>query len=87
MANATLESPGPAISSNGAISNGDSSHLSLEAKIAWAKDVIAGRIVPSAMPLRADVVAHLKKEFGDRNPPPTPEAVRRISDETSLVEI
>jgi hypothetical protein len=60
---------------------------SLEERIAWAKDIIAGRTQPPPM-----APTRLVQEFMDREfkkfplPPPTPEAVRRIIDEGNLQE-
>ncbi len=87
MANATtLDAIGPAIMSNGAIPslNGDASHLSPEAKIAWAKDVIAGRIPQPTMPAHPEFAEILLREFADRAAPPSPSAIRRISERLSL---
>ena len=67
---------------------GGEDDLSPEGKgalIVRAKDVIAGRIRPPAMVVPPEVDEFLQKEFGGVEPPPTPEAIRRIADHLSLL--
>jgi hypothetical protein len=52
--------------------------------VALAKEIIAGRINPPALVVTPEIERFLKKEFGSLNPPPTPEAIRRITERLSL---
>jgi hypothetical protein len=59
-----------------------------DALIARAKDVIAGRIPPQALIVPPEVELFMKREFAEefawREPPPTPKAVRHITEQLSL---
>jgi len=55
-----------------------------EALLARAKDIIAGRLRPDPLPDTPGADEYLQKEFGDKIPPPTPEAIRWIKEEWSL---
>ena len=54
------------------------------ALLARAKDIIAGRLRPDPLPDPQGADEYLQREFGDKVPPPTPEAVRRIKEEWAL---
>ena len=61
---------------------------SAEERIAWAKDVIAGRIQPPPMAPTPFVKEHMNREFKTFPlPPPTPEAVRHLIDEWNLQDL
>jgi hypothetical protein len=58
------------------------------ALISRAKDVIAGRIPPPALIVPPEVERFMQREFAEefgwREPPPTPEAIRHIREQLSL---
>ncbi len=80
-----LEAAGPATSLNGSSpsANGEASP-SMEAKIAWAKDVIAGRVPRPTLPQHPEVDAWVRREFAKFNPPPSESAFRDISQRLTL---
>ena len=63
---------------------GEISAESRAALLARAKDIIAGRLRPDPLPDPPGADEYLQREFGDKVPPPTPEAVRRIKEEWAL---
>jgi len=52
--------------------------------ITRAKEIMACRICPPSMAVPPEVERFLQREFSGCNPPPTPEAIRRISEDLSL---
>jgi hypothetical protein len=56
----------------------------IDTLVARAKDIIAGRVRPEALALTPEIEKFLKRESEKWNPPPTPEAIRFISDRLSL---
>ena len=55
-----------------------------DALISRAKEIIAGRVRPPAMVAPPGVETFLQQEFGAKAPPPTSEAVRRVTERLSL---
>jgi len=87
--NSTLE-PANAIGTSPTTTNGslskvgerDTDHMA--ALLARARDIIAGRLRPDPLPDWPGADARLHADFGDKVPPPTAEAIRRIKEEWSL---
>lgn len=52
--------------------------------VARARDVIAGRVRPPELVTPPDVEAFLRREFADKQPPPTPEAIRLLTEHLTL---
>ena len=52
--------------------------------LARAKDITAGRLRPDPLPDWPGADAQLQRDFGDKVPPPTAEAVRDIKENWSL---
>lgn len=52
--------------------------------VARAREVIAGRVRPPVLATPPDVEAFLRREFADKEPPPTPEAIRRLTEHLTL---
>jgi hypothetical protein len=55
-----------------------------ETLISRAKDIIAGLVRPPALVVPPEIETFLHREFDGVNPPPTPEAIRYITDRLSL---
>lgn len=55
-----------------------------DALIARAKDIIAGRVRPSALVIPPEIERLLQRDFEGFDPPPAPEAIRNISERLSL---
>jgi hypothetical protein len=58
-----------------------------DALIARAKEIIAGRIRPSAMVVPPEVEKFLQREIAGFDPPPTPKAIRHITEQLCLQAI
>ena len=54
------------------------------ALLARAQDIIAGRLIPEPLPESPAIREFLHREFGDKVPPPTPEAIRQIIEHDSI---
>jgi len=54
------------------------------ALLARAKDILAGRLRPDPLPGPLWADERLQRDFGDKSPPPTPEAIRRIKEDWAL---
>jgi len=54
------------------------------ALLARAKDIIAGRLIPDPLPESPGIREFLHREFGDKVPPPTHEAIRQIIEHDSI---
>ena len=66
---------------NGVAAHTPERHAAL---IARAKDILAGRIQPEPLAIPQAITDHLQREFGDKVPPPTPAALKYITDRLSL---
>ncbi len=86
---ATATAPGmnspPSTPEDGPVGRGaELSVTAREALAARARDIMAGRVPPPPLPIPDWVIPRLEKEFAGYDPPPTPEAIRFITDRVSL---
>lgn len=51
---------------------------------ARAREIMAGRVRPAALPVPPGLARFLQREFGSVDSPPTPEAIRRLTGRLSL---
>jgi hypothetical protein len=74
----------PNVGNSHAVSENDLTPESIDRLVARAKDIIAGRVRPPALVVPPEIEELLRREFAGFNPPPTPEAIRYITDRLSL---